>query len=95
MIKELQERFDIWYEEEGKDMLPIKESLEVAWSNGAYIIQNRTCESCKYWFQAITRDELFNNTTTPTCFMMVMSDDNYISTPDKDFCCNKYEAKDK
>ena len=28
--------FEEWYEQEGKDMLPIKESLEVAWKTAAY-----------------------------------------------------------
>ena len=90
MIKELQEPFDIWYEEEGKDMLPIKESLEVAWSNGAYVIQDRTCESCKYCLDAQSEEHYL-------CGMAKCEDMNdygqYIVT--KDFCCNKYEAKDK
>jgi len=43
------DKFRIWYEEEGKDMLPIKESLEDAWLNGEYTIKHdNTCENCRY-----------------------------------------------
>ena len=86
MIKELQERVDIWYEEEGKDMLPIKESLEVAWSNGAYVIQDRTCESCR-WYQEQYNDR---NCKSDTIFVCKL----YDIAHGKDFGCNKWEKKD-
>ena len=55
--------------------------------------ESRTCENCKHWFMAITRDEDHNNTKTPTCMLFAKSDDEYTIFPDKDFGCNKFERK--
>jgi len=38
--------FEEWYEQEGKDMLPLKESLEVAWKTAAYNKEESLTSEC-------------------------------------------------
>ena len=74
--------FRTWYEKEGKDMLPIKESLEVAWLNGEHTVKmENTCKNCRY-------SEQIDNTEY-TCREDV-KEHCYKSTNNEHFGCNKY-----
>lgn len=78
------EKFRIWWRQEGSEMLLNKSVFkiaEIAWSNGRYVEkeswESRTCENCKY----STNDNW-------VC-------DAGIGRPSKDFGCNKFEEKKK
>ena len=76
------DKFRTWYEEEGKDMLPIKESLEVAWLNGEYTVKiENICKNCRYGQKDLNSKYYCRENVRE-------SEHRLTNTPD--FGCNKY-----
>ena len=84
--------FETWWENEGKDILPIKDSVKIAWMNAVYLTEekfnSKLCKTCRF-------KEPYKGDMHECGILMALSIAGAEELISNDYGCNKHEDKVK